>query len=854
MKKYILIILTLIIGLSFACGECEHEYSSTVYEATCENDGYTLYKCNLCGDEYKSDIVRTPGHNTVKTKEGFAATCTESGLTDEFTCTICNKIVKQQEKISVLGHNFDKWIEITKPTKDSTGLLKRTCKTDNDHVEEYVLLELKKENYQYTLTPATCTKEGLEVFVIELDNQTFTYEAIVDIIPHKYVADVTEPTCLEIGYTTYTCSCGDSYVADYVDATGHKYVSVVTDPTCTTKGYTTHTCSCGDTYVDSETDIIPHTYVSVVTDPTCTTKGFTTHTCSCGDTYVDSETNIIPHTFTDEVTDPTCTTEGFTTHTCSCGFSYVDGTTEKLPHSYGETVVPPTCTTDGFTIYTCSCGDTYNDSIVVAFGHKYGEWSLVTTPTLTSTGELTRICANDNKHIDSITLPKLNKDDYAYTGKDATCLEAGSLVYKYTADTQIFEFPVDIPAKGHQHQTKVIEATCEEQGYTIYTCVCGDTYTGNFVDALGHSNAITKEYVAPTCTQSGLTEEITCQRCSLLVQSQTVIQALGHVNADTDYYCDQCGIPYCDDVIKISTYQQLMEIENKLNGFYQLTCDIDVTNKVWLGIGSESYPFTGYLYGNGYTITGLSNAGLVYHNLGIIDSVNLSNCRYAVTNVNSTFGIFSTLNSGTIKNCKLTGDNRIEANASYSFVGKEGNIGTIAFTNVLGGFSAKNEGEIINCISEGTFSTSFHTYTSHTHDMGFIGFYNDEYARCTHTYYCGIFAGQNNNLIKDCKVTGKNANSFSVTSTCTKSVGRAESIANAYVAAVCGSNTGTIKNVEVIQQVVMSKEVPTSQLKPSGATATTGTKNVLNQSFVSGHINVVSANTGKLENIQSKDN
>ena len=41
---------------------------------------------------------------------------------------------------------------------------------------------------------------------------------------HSYDKVVTAPTCTEKGYTTYTCSvCGDSYVADYVDALGHSY-------------------------------------------------------------------------------------------------------------------------------------------------------------------------------------------------------------------------------------------------------------------------------------------------------------------------------------------------------------------------------------------------------------------------------------------------------------------------------------------------------------------------------------------------------------------------------------------------------------------------------------------------------
>lgn len=35
-----------------------------------------------------------------------------------------------------------------------------------------------------------------------------------DVHEHDYDAVVTEPTCTERGYTTYTCECGDSYVDD----------------------------------------------------------------------------------------------------------------------------------------------------------------------------------------------------------------------------------------------------------------------------------------------------------------------------------------------------------------------------------------------------------------------------------------------------------------------------------------------------------------------------------------------------------------------------------------------------------------------------------------------------------------
>ncbi len=39
----------------------------------------------------------------------------------------------------------------------------------------------------------------------------------------------------------------------------------------------------------------------------------------------------------------------------------------------------------------------------------------------------------------------------------------------------------------HNYTTQIVAPTCTEQGYTIYTCECGETYNGDNVNALGHS-------------------------------------------------------------------------------------------------------------------------------------------------------------------------------------------------------------------------------------------------------------------------------------------------------------------------------------------------------------------------------
>ena len=140
---------------------------------------------------------------------------------------------------------------------------------------------------------------------------------------HSYTAVVTPPTCTEKGYTTHTCSCGDSYVDTYVDALGHSWDSgtVTKEPTETETGIRTFTCTrCGET----KTETIPkltheHSYKAVVTAPTCTAKGYTTHTCACGNSYVDTYVDALGHAWDNgKVTkEPTATETGIRTFTCT---------------------------------------------------------------------------------------------------------------------------------------------------------------------------------------------------------------------------------------------------------------------------------------------------------------------------------------------------------------------------------------------------------------------------------------------------------------------------------------------------------------------------------------------------------
>ena len=49
---------------------------------------------------------------------------------------------------------------------------------------------------------------------------------------HSYTETVTPPTCKDQGYTTYTCSCGDSYVDNYTDPNPDNHVNTNNDKVC----------------------------------------------------------------------------------------------------------------------------------------------------------------------------------------------------------------------------------------------------------------------------------------------------------------------------------------------------------------------------------------------------------------------------------------------------------------------------------------------------------------------------------------------------------------------------------------------------------------------------------------------
>ena len=86
-------------------------------------------------------------------------------------------------------------------------------------------------------------------------------------------------------------------------------------------------------------------------------------------------------------------------------------------------------------------------------------------------------------------------------------------------------------ACGHEHAyaEEITAPTCTAQGYTTYTCECGDTYVGAYVEALGHEF---KQYVSDdnaTCETDG-TKTAVCARSGCKETDTLTVEhsALGH--------------------------------------------------------------------------------------------------------------------------------------------------------------------------------------------------------------------------------------------------------------------------------------------------------------------------------------
>jgi|GEM_PF-2351053 len=569
-------------------GELGHDYEKRVVSPTCTARGYTVYTCKRsgCSYSYTGDYTNAKGHSTTTktvppscTTQGYSydycirsgctyksenknytavlghdysklvgtkreATCTEAGL-GIFACTRCSSTT--EGNIEKLGHLTN--LKIVSPTCTARGYSVITCTRDGcgySNVYDYkdalghsistktvpptCLTQgysydyctrngctYKSENKNFTPVSghdysvlvgtkreATCTEKGLGIF--KCSTCSSTTEANTIELGHLPVFNVTEPTCEEDGYLITVCERKGCHYFDKVktkDALGHDLLSLpYKEPTCTQPGYTLHYCVREGCTYKCETDQTPylgHDYIHKVVEPTCTQPGYTIsgcqRECCASDLEKYAFTDPIGHNLVKKVVKPTCTSRGYTVYYCDregCTYSTTTDYVDALNHDTVTKTVEPSCATKGYTLTTCQRdGCTYSKKTNEkdALGHSY--------------------------------TVKVG------TKRAPTCEEMGLYIFKCERCTSVTDG--NVPALGHDKETRKVEATCTTKGCTLTTCKrrgCGYSLRENVVDALGHSYTVkvgTKR--APTCEEMGL-YILKCERCTSVTEGNG--PALGH--------------------------------------------------------------------------------------------------------------------------------------------------------------------------------------------------------------------------------------------------------------------------------------------------------------------------------------
>ena len=518
--------------------EPEHVHVLLHYSAvaaTCTEDGRTEYwHCAECGgyysdsaaeNEISEEEISIPATGHDYEYKVTLPTCTEEGYA-EYVCGTCgDRYEEDGSRTEPTGHAFGEWQTVTAATCLHGGEMKRECEACGASETEYT--DKLEHEYGETIvvTPSTCLEEGEGVRYCTDCGGSITER--LPLASHEYESETVLPSCTESGYTLHRCIwCNDEYTDDETQALGHGYGEweTVVSAGCESAGEEVRTCGrCGNVET-RETEPLGHEYEAEIVEPTCTEGGYTLYECvRCGDGYRDDETEALGHSYGEwETVSPAgCESAGEEIRTCGrCG-NVEMRETEPLGHDYEAEIVEPTCTEGGYTLHKCGlCGHTYKDNATEPLGHNYGEWTVTVPAECESAGEEIR-----------------------------TCGHCGNVETRETEPL------------GHDYEAEIVEPTCTEGGYTLYSCgLCGHTYKDNATEPLGHDYEVTE---TEGTVDSPSVKHYKCRRCGYeyTEEGESLPATSGII-----YELSESGAYYSVTGIEAGIYADELIIPDEYNG------------------------------------------------------------------------------------------------------------------------------------------------------------------------------------------------------------------------------------------------------------------------------------------------
>ena len=541
-------------GTERAITGCDHDYG-----------GCTGTVCNNCGHERVA-----PGH-VASIIPGYAATCTDEGLTNGAKCAVCNAPMVEQDTIPATGHKRD--IESATCTQNSICVY---CGEIQDYAIGHV-----GQTWE-TVVEATCTTEGYERELCSCGAETGKYQSTAKAahVEGNWITDV-EATCGTNGSKHTECTaCGQVISTETLDATGAHAGGNATcqsaascevcgaiygelgqhtpgaEATCANAQYCT---TCAEEIAPK----LDHSYVAgdMIVAPTCTVKGEQKYVCSCGAEIIELVDATGTHT---PGAAATCT-EGQRctecdqiianatghkggTATCmtqakcdECGKSY--GTVSADNHSYtnacdaycdecgafrdvahNETTIKgedATCTTDGLTDgVVCEACDKIlvKQEIILATGHLFDG------DTCTNCGA--KRCT---KHVYT--------DDCDATCNNEGCTferEIAGHYYSSDCDTTCNACGATRTAGAHKY-ANACDTTCDECGATR---TAGDHKYDGSCDAICNNCGFVRSGADHKPGNATCKDKATCTVCGIVCGD---VDTTAHVYEGCDKYCNLCG-------------------------------------------------------------------------------------------------------------------------------------------------------------------------------------------------------------------------------------------------------------------------------------------------------------------------
>ena len=586
-----------------------HSYGKVVTAPACTANGYTTYTCNVCGDSYKDDTVLAAGHKFGEWTVDEAASCEAAG--EESRSCACGEV--ETRTVDALGHTAEA-VAATPATCEKDGLTAGSkCAVCGEVLKAQETVKALGHEYKDAVTAPTCTEKGYTTHSCTRCDSVYTDgETAATGHSWKDAGVVKAATCQAAGIAKEECTgCGETQEVE-IAKLAHTPKAVAAAPaTCVKTGLTEGSvCSVCDEVLKAQEVVAKADHVCDSFDgkeATCTAKGYEPYdVCRICDYTTYKEIPAKGHSYKDEVIAATCTEAGQIVKLCKCGDAVIEAGEEAKGHTpVIDAAVAAGCESSGKTegSHCSECGEILKvQAFVAAKGHAYGN-KVYQMPTATADGGWYHVCDG------------CGKTEWTETQTYAQYIEAGvaALVVKAAAEadqqtetvklswTKSSEFAVDgyeiwrsTSADGTFTKVGTVEVKADGSGdaaqtYTDKTAKAGTKY---YYKVAGVRTVGEASYKTPfSAAVSAQIKKVTASEVKAT-----------KMYARTSYAAKGIAVRWSSPNIKVDGYE--IWRSNKMNGTYKLIKTTKGEARQWTNSGLKTqtrwfYKVRGYKLVNG---------------------------------------------------------------------------------------------------------------------------------------------------------------------------------------------------------------------------------------------------------------